>query len=590
MRKTLLLFIIILLFNGCSKDDKNTSEQQNNETFNLSTNSNSVIPYQIVEVLSDNLIFEQASYSATFNDNEVVLTKNENGNLVFAIPNVSNGNYELKLNTQNKEGKLLFTVGINVVQDVDATINEEFLNPLSLINQNVDDFIAEGNLSVQTINKLNSAKQMYNNFISQFASASSEDKLILAKFFKANPIFTTNFDDALTQRGSLSNSDFSCYLKNSLRISLVSGAFVSWVNVIGPAIITALGGIGTVIVGVGTLVGVYYAMAEIEASIERLRTECLRPISNILYDQQGNSNNFSFNNNAFSSFNLKLGVRASIASDIDDENAIVSELMTKINYIRDKWEYFKNSINQVVTNSTSWFNNWFSNSASYEPVTSEIAPLPESSSEIEIDGKNTFVTLEGIPNNITAQVQTVGESGYNIKFNTDNANLPQNFQMTIKYDDGDFQLTDTFDVTLTGESQLNLNGVWRLKMFEENGTCTNNATPIYIDTVEDYNITPNSISIWNIDWPWEQTYSDLNYDEQTHEISFTVTSTYSIICCHQCSDGVSNSKLGATETITFTGQLGGDNIFYGITTKSVSIPSCSIDNHQCTYNSSFKAY
>ena len=561
MKKLILLFTAILIINGCSSDDNSSSEQQDAENFNLLTESNTVIPYQLVVVSSDNLNFNQENYNATLGNYDVVLTKNDDGNLVFAIPDIPSADYELILNTQNREGKLSFTIGVNVVQDPDITINQEFFQPLAIIDQNINDFLSEGNLSIQTINNLNSAKLMYTNFINQYPSTSNEDKLILAKFFNANPIFTTNFDDAINRNASsrtmLSNNDFLCYIKNSARIAEISGAFVSWVTVVAPGIINFTGPIGIAIVGVATLVGVYYAAAEIEASIEQMREVCLRPITNHLYDEQGNSDNFIFNNNSFSNFNLKLAVRTSILSDINDSNTIVSEVIEKIDYILNKWSIFRNSINQVISDSNSWFMSWFTSSNTYEPITSNLEHLPESSPESEIDGNNAFVTVEGIPSGIITQIEIVGESGYNIKFNTDNATLPQTFVMSIKYDDGNFQTTDEFNVTLEEENnQIDIIGYWLIPdnsgmncdsggipfnndfdvLFNTNGTVILGGTSIgpyslagnqlnFTAHGEALNITYNCTdgstleADWNVDYTFNGTFDGVNFNGSLNVVS-----------------------------------------------------------------------
>ncbi|MFI1770386.1 hypothetical protein [Thalassobellus citreus] len=575
MKKLTILFTFLLLLNSCSNDDNsgNQEEEQNIETFDLTSNATSVIPLQLVVVGTEDLTFSQNSYMASFGETDVTLTRNSDGNLVFPIPDVSNGEYELKLITQNKEGLVNFNVGSNNIQNVENKINQEFLQPLQAINQNIEEHINNGNMSNETMVALNSAKLMYDNFMLQYSNASNEDKMALAKFFNANPIFTTTFEDAIINnrlaRNSKTNSDFLCFINNSVRIAVISGAFVSWVNVIGPAIIAATGGIGSILVGVATIVGVYNAAAEIQASIEQIREVCLRPISNHLYDQNGNFDNFIMNNNSFTSFDLKLGVRTSITSDSNDPNSLVSELIEKIDYIQDKWNSFRDSLNQVINDSTGWFTSWFSSSTTYEPITSTIEPLPQSTQIDEIDGNNAFVIVEGVPNDITAEVEIVGQSGYNIKFNTDNATLPRTFTMTIKYDDGDFQASDEFNVTLEEENQIDIVGTWT--MVDNGINCQNNTSGWGGNTSIEF-FSNGTLS-------WQGIISgtfNLNGNDLYFEFGNNQTNTYN------CSDG-STLESDYNMISEFNGVFDGTNFngsFSHIVTYTPNLSSCIGDSNE----------
>ena len=218
MKKLIVLFTFLILL-GCSSDDNSANQEQNIETFDLTSNTTSVIPFQLVVLGTEDLIFNQNSYIARFDETDVTLTRNSDGNLVFPIPDINNGEYELKLITQNKEGVINFNVGSNNIQNVESKINQEFLQPLQTINQNIEEHINNGGMSTETMVALNSATLMYDNFMAQYLNASNEDKMVLAKFLNANPIFTTTFDDAIANnslaRNSQTNSDFLCLLYTS---------------------------------------------------------------------------------------------------------------------------------------------------------------------------------------------------------------------------------------------------------------------------------------------------------------------------------------------------------------------------------------
>ena len=104
-KKIILLLISLVLFT-CSKDEK----EKQYENLNLEVNSKSVLPLEFVILSSDDYIFTQETYPAKFGDLQISLMLNEAGELIFPVPNVVEGNYELELIIGESRGHLRFSV------------------------------------------------------------------------------------------------------------------------------------------------------------------------------------------------------------------------------------------------------------------------------------------------------------------------------------------------------------------------------------------------------------------------------------------------------------------------------------------------
>lgn len=480
----------------------------------LSSESTTVKPYQLVVLTSDNHTFNEESYTADFGDTVVNLVKTEDGDIAFIVPDVASNTYELSLTSQNKVGILSFTVEANEVQNVENKINEEFLEPMATHNQDITEYLDDENLSSESRTMLQDAKDLYDIYMRRYATATNEEKLVLAKFLNANPIFTTIIETS-SDRGINNNANsmlYGGYNSNSILMNrnhhdpcmsfttyhriIVGAWYVYGILLYKMSAASAISG--------GTLAPIAFAAAVVggivitkkivhtfeimfDCHVHKIRNS-LEEVSNILpYNNSNNGGNilgnsnflalresttssFTMTNNQFSSFNVKTSVRKLDASDVNNENSMVSDIIEKYNTFVDKWNTFKTTFNNIITATSNWFTSLFSDDAqNIKPITATVEPLPASSPVTVIDGDNSHITLENIPTDITAEVQREGESGLRIKFSTDNETLPRTFTATLKYDDGTFETNDEISVTLEQEEEeeeFDIKGCWDIEITE----------------------------------------------------------------------------------------------------------------------------
>lgn len=457
MKKTLLILLAILTL-ACSSEDSLTNEQeQQDETFNLTTDVNSVMPLRYVIVNTD-ITLSQNTYNGVFGGQEIVLTKSSENTLIFTVPEVNEGNYILELTIDDKYGYLIFFISNNIVQDVNEVLNTELLNPLNELNQNIDDLITDTSLSQEVTASLASANQMLDDFFTKFNTLSNEEKIETARFYNANPLFTSDYLNIST-RSINGNPDYDCFNFNARSVVLTTVAIIAFTAIAvelgaaGPAV--ALAALG------GFVAGVYASAAIISGAQEKLLDDCLYPLKNSLFDDLSGDltngttdlrspNNFEMYNNTFKSFSIISTDRHIVSSDINNTNEVVSITVEKLNLVHEKWDILKNKVNTLITNTTNWFNSWFSSStANYELITYDFDEIPSNSEEFENDGESEFIIIEDFPADVDVEVILESNNSISLKLNTDESTLPRTVTGKIKYDDGDFKTESEFNTLIT---------------------------------------------------------------------------------------------------------------------------------------------
>ncbi len=472
MKKTLLILLAILTF-GCSSEDNLTDEQeQQEEIFTITTEENSVTPLRYV-IVNTNISLSQNTYSGTFGGQEIELTKSSENTLIFTVPEVSEGNQLLELTINNKNGIIDFYVSNNIIQDVNEVLNTELLNPLNELNQNIDELITDTSLSQEVIASLTSANQMLDDFFTKFNTLSNEEKLEAARFYNANPLFTSDYLN-LSNRSINGNPDYDCFNFNARSVILTT------VTIIGFSAVAAdLGAAGPAVAVAalaGFVVGVYASAALISGAQEKLLDDCVFPKNHSLLDDLGDgfndstnelrsSNNIEVYNNSFKSFSIISTDRHIIASDISNTNEIVSFTVEKLNLVHEKWNNLKNDINTLITNTNNWLNNWFPfANSNIELISYEFDDVPINSEEFENDGESEFISIQDFPADVSIEVITDGPNSIKLKLNTDPSTLPRTVSGKIKYDDGDFVTEDEFNVTID-QLQFDYQGTWLINLY-----------------------------------------------------------------------------------------------------------------------------
>lgn len=473
----------IIVF-GCSKDD-NTETNPQTETFEITTESNSVMPQRFV-IVNTNITLGQNSYTGIFGGQSIELYKSSDYELIFTVPEINSGNQTLELEINNKIGSLDFQVSQNNVQDPNNILTTELINPINSMSQDISDYLANNSFSQEVTSSLNSANQMINDFLTKFNTLSDEEKMEVAKFYNANPLFTTDFLNVASRNSMTGNSDYDCFNVNSERVVLTTVTVLGFVAAL-PSL-NAAGPLGSITAAVGFIAGVYAAHSILSAAHELLINECFLPFKHALSDSFGNSNDFEVNNGSFQNFTITAKDRHIIASDIANSNAVVAYTIEKMNVVKSKWNILKNGVNDIISSTSNWFSSWFgSSSSSYEPISYDYDDIPESSEEFDSEGDSEFITIEDFPSDVNVEVNVASDNSIDLKLTADESTLPRTVTGKIKYNDGDFVTEDEFSVTLE-QPVFNYQGTWILYWTNADGSPSQNDRFVFdVDGYADFN-------------------------------------------------------------------------------------------------------
>ncbi len=467
--KTIIIILLTVLTFGCSKDknsvpidDNSLPEQQ--ETFNLTTKTNTVMPLQYVIVHTE-ITLNQNSYNGTIGGQEIELIKSSENELIFIVPQVNAGTQLLELTIGNKNGKLNLKVSENIILNVNEIINTELVDPVNILNQNINDLLSNNTFSEEITNNLISANQMIDEYLIKFNTLSEEEKLEVAKFYNANPLFTNDFFNLSEKIILQDNSGYDCFKVNSKRVVLTTVTVLGFVAALPH--LNAAGPFGSITALVGFVAGVYAAQSIISASHQLLLHECFLPFEHALNDSYGNSDNFEINNDFFQNFTITSKDRHIIASDIANSNAVVSYTIEKINVVTGKWQKLKNGINTLISNSSSWFSSWFSSSSNYQLITYEFEDIPQNSEELEFDGESEFISIEDFPTDIDVEVNITSDNSIDLKLTTNESTLPRTVNGKIIYSDGDFVTENSLTVIIK-EPEFDFTGFWQISFYTAN--------------------------------------------------------------------------------------------------------------------------
>lgn len=425
MKKLILLLSLTLILISCKSDDDNF------QNIELHTETLSIIPYQLVKISSYMIDFSQEDYLADFGINQVPLTKNNEGDLIFLTPDVPPGYYELELTIEDRKGFLNFYVGNNN-PDIETTVFNRAIEPLQFFQEFATSLILQNEFSQQTIDRVNSSNAMISDLMQAYHSVSTSEKEKIAKFLNANNIFSETFGQHQSSANNRSGENLD-FLVNAIRLMGLTDKFNSWNQLLIPTIVQSETAAIDDIIKVFTVVGFYSLSTHIEVSIEAIRDINLIPVTVSIFDENNNSNQFVFQNNTSKSFALKVGERRLTINDINPSGTFLSKIVTQIEYIQSRWDDFK-IINPTVTHSANWFSEWLLAGSNYVAVSPDIAPLRQSDNIVYKDGNSEYLAIEGIPNGINHQFHITGGNTFDLTFNAEQNTLPQTFDIKIKYD------------------------------------------------------------------------------------------------------------------------------------------------------------
>jgi hypothetical protein len=106
------IFLIgMLAMYSCSTHEKDRNLAMASEvSLFYETTEKQVFPYEIVIIPDTGSKFNRETYIGTFGKEIITLVKDSKGDLVFSVPNVSDGLYELIVPLETEMGTANFTV------------------------------------------------------------------------------------------------------------------------------------------------------------------------------------------------------------------------------------------------------------------------------------------------------------------------------------------------------------------------------------------------------------------------------------------------------------------------------------------------
>ncbi|KAB1067417.1 hypothetical protein F6U93_10235 [Tamlana haliotis] len=464
MKRKLLLFTILSLIFilGCDKGDEElTTNEEPQIELNIAVENTDVKPFEIINVKStiSNL---QNTYNGTFGNTELELVKVNDSILVFVVPDIETGTYELKTELGNIE----FSVSKTMISNSEETITNVFTAFDNEVN------------SMDNSPELDETKTFKNEVTELYNSLSTEQKREVAMFYEANKeIFqafrndlSTTYDATTTfakstKQSNCPKTDFKSFYSctgdnlgssiNELGVSLKNIAEpIAYAAAIGK-LAAATWYLGPAVWGT-TAVG---ASLSIGTAMYILITE-VRPAWI----------NFKSNLTPFLEANWIL-VEATFDVVTDEFN---SETETNLN-IDAKFRTIEETDNDI-SSETSFFISAYSKLSSswnnFSKLLGEIPSFALSEESVAI-GTNDII----ISNISNSNVELVSQNGTSAKFKSLSGN-EENFSFDITLNKEGFTETKTINATVSANKGFEFVGVWHMKHYDDETRTTSETTQI----------------------------------------------------------------------------------------------------------------
>jgi len=204
--KKLLLSITIIIFStflfSCSKEES--------ETTLTGENGGQISRFQLVTVDFGSNTIPNDTYTGTFNNEPITLSKIEDNKLLFYVKESTPlGQTQLLIPALNNTKIIYEVVEATLTQSPEAT-----LQPLM-------DYQAQYGATLTNAPEDAPFLQNHNAFTQYFADLSDDDRIIAAKFYNTNkaifdPVYTTNYDAIQGRMANQTQADFDFQLYRSL--------------------------------------------------------------------------------------------------------------------------------------------------------------------------------------------------------------------------------------------------------------------------------------------------------------------------------------------------------------------------------------
>ncbi|PCJ91597.1 MAG: hypothetical protein COA50_16300 [Flavobacteriaceae bacterium] len=502
MRKITLIILTLFcisLFTTCKKDDSPSEPDQVVESINQGSVENSnVHPFEFVSITKTSSIILKESYNATFGGKVVQLNRVTDSTLVFVIPEIESGKYDLTLDL----GSLQFNVTKTTVANEEALISNVFTT--------FDDQIEA--LSIPAPNELETSTSFKNEVMTLYNSLSTVQKEEVALFYQANKDIFKAFKEnvstiydaptTLVRKGNQSEcpkTDFkefySCTAKNLASSSVQLGAslkemaeIIAYATALGllSKSILVLGPAAVGLVAVGTTLVIVTAIYVLITEVIPAVTGLFSKLSEFLYS------NWVLTKATFLVLTAEFSSGIENALNIDARFRAIRSTDAEVS---PETSLFLNSYNQL---QSAW--------GDFAKLMGEIPSFEDTEESVELETED--ITISNISN---SNVQLVSQNGENVKFKSLSDN-EESFSFDITVNKEGFTQSETVNA-IVKEVAFNYQGTWINRFYlESDGSLYQDDRIIFDANGEspsrEYNIFRRNEGWMVEDSPSKMTYSD----------------------------------------------------------------------------------
>ncbi|UAM97785.1 hypothetical protein K8354_16055 [Polaribacter litorisediminis] len=333
MKRLLYILTIITLFNSCSKDDPIIEPE---ESF---IEGGTIKILSLVKITNDNIIQEQ--YSGKIGNINVLFYKTDEKELTFTVPNSSEiGENILEIPNLNNLKIKYEIIDTELLGTPEENISTYFTN--------VDNYLL-------TANNSNNVKNYFENLSNYFQNTSEDEKIIMAKFYKANQnqfdaILNRDFLNKSSGKSSVDAGDIKILLKYVSAV-LACGVGTA-VAILNPEPVTKAIAAGIAIVAFDVAKDLKRDFAN--RNILKLNV-IIDGINSDLASKSSKKSELILYNEIEKSFALQSKSRALINSDTDNNNSNVSKFFSNQNVYNLAIEKINSAISFV--NDKLFFSN-----------------------------------------------------------------------------------------------------------------------------------------------------------------------------------------------------------------------------------------
>jgi len=514
MRKLILLFAITFLINGCSKDDNQTAEEQQEQFID----GGIISKFQLVSQEIENLT--EDTYQGTINGNTITLVRSNLNTISFlADENFEIGESVLEIPSIDK--KIKYTVNNTVLQN---SVDETLDNLTSNFTNYVDSLGNTNNTPQE--NYVISSVENYNTTLQQL---SVEDRETIALVYEANKDFFDNLYqiDYTVPQGRMMSPDYSNLSFSSLTLNWAGATLgagtATWLAVASSANVPVALFLGTSAIILWQISYDLWSEGIDRANVVYENFEFDDFIS--IPTGKTMMTSLEFDSGIAKSIDYDINSRGVNSSDVNNDNSVISSFfstLTDFNGVIDNLNSVINVINSIpfsnisLIDNVSVGNSQQENSDANQEIFNNLSfSLDNSNLEltnVSFDNGNINITISIIDETI---VNDFVESSISYSYNDETNDFTGSFPIKVfKEDDildllqsnfwninevggGNFEGTVTSydgNGNVTGTQTLDCCGGLNSVSFNDNGTIGINSNTNYNYTINQYSVSQNNVS------------------------------------------------------------------------------------------------